>query len=115
VSVGDTSSSMGRLTLNVLLSFAQFERELIGERVRDEIAASKRKGLWVGGPVPLSTVSWSLAGFAAGEAICWCYLWIAALRVLGTVPARSQAASTYERIDPVSINHVLPARADWIG
>jgi site-specific DNA recombinase len=41
---------MGRLTLNVLLSFAQFERELIGERVRDKIAA--RKGLWVGGPVP---------------------------------------------------------------
>src|SRR3984893_14870746 len=49
----NTSSSMGRLTLNVLLSFAQFERELAGERVRDKIAASKRKGLWVGGPVPL--------------------------------------------------------------
>jgi DNA invertase Pin-like site-specific DNA recombinase len=49
----NTKSSMGRLTLNVLLSFAQFERELIGERVRDKIAASKRKGLWVGGPVPL--------------------------------------------------------------
>jgi len=48
-----THSSMGRLTLNVLLSFAQFERELIGERVRDKIAASKRKGIWVGGPVPL--------------------------------------------------------------
>jgi DNA invertase Pin-like site-specific DNA recombinase len=44
----NTKSSMGRLTLNVLLSFAQFERELIGERVRDKIAASKRKGLWVG-------------------------------------------------------------------
>jgi hypothetical protein len=44
---------MGRLTLNLLLSFAQFEREVIGERVRDKIAASKRKGLWVGGPVPL--------------------------------------------------------------
>ena len=49
----NTSSSMGRLTLNVLLSFAQFEREMIGERVRDKIAASKRKGIWVGGPVPL--------------------------------------------------------------
>jgi site-specific DNA recombinase len=48
----NTSSSMGRLTLNVLLSFAQFERELIGERVREKIAASKRKGIWVGGPVP---------------------------------------------------------------
>jgi site-specific DNA recombinase len=49
----NTNTSMGRLTLNVLLSFAQFERELIGERVRDKIAASKRKGIWVGGPVPL--------------------------------------------------------------
>ncbi len=49
----NTTSSMGRLTLNVLLYFAQFEREVIGERVRDKIAASKRKGLWVGGPVPL--------------------------------------------------------------
>jgi DNA invertase Pin-like site-specific DNA recombinase len=49
----NTTSSMGRLTLNVLLSFAQFEREVIGERVRDKIAASKRKGLWIGGPVPL--------------------------------------------------------------
>jgi site-specific DNA recombinase len=44
---------MGRLTLNVLLSFAQFEREVISERVRDKIAASKRKGMWMGGPVPL--------------------------------------------------------------
>src|SRR5262249_438791 len=49
----NTSSTMGRLTLNLLLSFPHFERELIGERVRDKIAASKRKGIWVGGPVPL--------------------------------------------------------------
>src|SRR4029077_3218827 len=49
----NTTTSMGRLTLNVLLSFAQFEREVIGERVRDKIAASNRKGLWVGGIVPL--------------------------------------------------------------
>src|ERR1700686_5380220 len=49
----NTTSSMGRLTLNVLLSFAQFEREVIGERIRDKIAASKKKGMWVGGPVPL--------------------------------------------------------------
>jgi len=49
----NTTTSMGRLTLNVLLSFAQFEREVIGERVRDKIAASKTKGLWVGGPIPL--------------------------------------------------------------
>jgi site-specific DNA recombinase len=53
----NTTSSMGRLTLNVLLSFAQFERELIGERVRDKIAASKQKGIWVGGPVPLGYAS----------------------------------------------------------
>jgi site-specific DNA recombinase len=44
---------MGRLTLNVLLSFAQFEREVTGERIRDKIAASKKKGIWMGGVVPL--------------------------------------------------------------
>src|SRR6202047_1717515 len=49
----NTTTSMGRLTLNVLLSFAQFEREVTGERIRDNIAASKRKGLWVGGNLPL--------------------------------------------------------------
>lgn len=49
----NTTSSMGRLTLNVLLSFAQFEREVTGERIRDKIAASKKKGLWMGGFVPL--------------------------------------------------------------
>jgi DNA invertase Pin-like site-specific DNA recombinase len=49
----NTSTSMGRLTLNVLLSFAQFEREVTGERIRDKIAASKKKGMWMGGMVPL--------------------------------------------------------------
>jgi len=49
----NTTSSMGRLTLNVLLSFAQFEREVTGERIRDKIAASKKKGMWMGGYVPL--------------------------------------------------------------
>lgn len=49
----NTSTSMGRLTLNVLLSFAQFEREVTAERIRDKIAASKKKGLWMGGMVPL--------------------------------------------------------------
>ena len=49
----NTTSSMGRLTLNVLLSFAQFEREVTGERIRDKVAASKQKGFWVGGVVPL--------------------------------------------------------------
>ena len=55
----NTTSSMGRLTLNVLLSFAQFEREVTGERIRDKIAASKEKGMWMGGNVPL--------GYDAGE------------------------------------------------
>ena len=49
----NTTSSMGRLTLNILLSFAQFEREVTGERIRDKIAASKRKGMWMGGVVPM--------------------------------------------------------------
>jgi site-specific DNA recombinase len=48
----NTTTSMGRLTLNVLLSFAQFEREVTSERIRDKIAASKRKGLWGGPPPP---------------------------------------------------------------
>jgi DNA invertase Pin-like site-specific DNA recombinase len=49
----NTTTSMGRLTLNILLSFAQFEREVIGERVRDKVAASRARGMWMGGPVPL--------------------------------------------------------------
>jgi site-specific DNA recombinase len=49
----NTTTSMGRLTLNILLSFAQFEREVTGERIRDKIAASKRRGMWMGGPVPV--------------------------------------------------------------
>ena len=53
----NTATSMGRLTLNVLLSFAQFEREVTAERIRDKIAASKKKGLWMGGPVPLGYIT----------------------------------------------------------
>lgn len=49
----NTTTSMGRLTLNILLSFAQFEREVTGERIRDKIAASRRKGMWMGGFVPM--------------------------------------------------------------
>ena len=49
----NTTTSMGRLTLNILLSFAQFEREVIGERIRDKVAASRRRGMWMGGAVPL--------------------------------------------------------------
>ena len=49
----NTTTSMGRLTLNVLLSFAQFEREVIGERIRDKVAASRKRGIWMGGWCPL--------------------------------------------------------------
>jgi site-specific DNA recombinase len=49
----DTTTSMGRLTLNILLSFAQFKREVIGERIRDKIAASRKRGMWMCGGVPL--------------------------------------------------------------
>jgi DNA invertase Pin-like site-specific DNA recombinase len=49
----NTTTSMGRLTLNILLSFAQFEREVIGERIRDKFAASRARGMWMGGRVPL--------------------------------------------------------------
>ncbi len=49
----NTTTSMGRLTLNILLSFAQFEREVIGERIRDKVAASRKRGIWMGGYVPL--------------------------------------------------------------
>ncbi len=52
----NTTTSMGRLTLNVLLSFAQFEREVTGERIRDKIAASKKKGMWMGGNIPLGYI-----------------------------------------------------------
>ena len=57
----NTTTSMGRLTLNVLLSFAQFEREVTGERIRDKMAASKRKGMWMGGVCPWVMTSLSIA------------------------------------------------------
>ncbi|MEM9765699.1 MAG: recombinase family protein [Pseudomonadota bacterium] len=61
----NTTTSMGRLTLNVLLSFAQFEREVTAERIRDKVAASKKKGMWMGGAVPMgydakTRRSWSM-------------------------------------------------------
>ncbi len=52
----NTTTSMGRLTLNILLSFAQFEREVTGERIRDKVAASKKKGMWMGGKVPIGYI-----------------------------------------------------------
>jgi site-specific DNA recombinase len=92
----NTSSSMGRLTLNVLLSFAQFERELIGERVRDKIAASKRKGLWVGGPVPL--------GYAAVD------------KKIVVVPAEAEAVRTiFARYLQLGTIRLLADELDRLG
>src|SRR6204780_1027599 len=69
----NTTTSMGRLTLNVLLSFAQFEREVTGERIRDKIAASKRKGMWMGGLPPLGyDVEDRKLVINAGEAVIVC-------------------------------------------
>jgi DNA invertase Pin-like site-specific DNA recombinase len=65
----NTTTSMGRLTLNVLLSFAQFEREVTSERIRDKISASKRKGLWVGGMVPRSATAQQGQASGAGGTI----------------------------------------------
>jgi DNA invertase Pin-like site-specific DNA recombinase len=61
----NTSTSMGRLSLNVLLSFAQLEREVTAERIREKIAASRKKGLWMGGPPPLG---YDVCAIKAGEA-----------------------------------------------
>jgi len=69
----NTTTSMGRLTLNMLLSFAQFEREVTGERIRDKIAASKRKGMWMGGLPPLGyDVEDRKLVINAGEAVIVC-------------------------------------------
>jgi DNA invertase Pin-like site-specific DNA recombinase len=92
----NTTSSMGRLTLNVLLSFAQFEREVVGERVRDKIAASKRKGLWIGGPVPF--------GYATVN------------KKLVIVPGEAETVRTMFRLyhEYGSAEHQHPHRPDWL-
>jgi site-specific DNA recombinase len=89
-------ADFAKLTLNVLLSFAQFERELIGERVRDKIAASKRKGLWVGGPLPL--------GYAAVD------------KKVVVVPAEAEAVRTiFERYLALGSIRALAADLDRRG
>ena len=86
----NTTTSMGRLTLNVLLSFAQFEREVTSERIRDKIAASKRKGLWVGGMAPVGydtkdrKISVNEAGAAVVRTIFRSYLKLGSLNLLMT-------------------------------
>lgn len=64
----NTTTSMGRLKLNVLLSFAQFEREVTAERIRDKMAASKQKGMWMGGGVPLGYLAVNRGAGSAGRA-----------------------------------------------
>jgi len=99
----NTTTSMGRLTLNVLLSFAQFEREVTSERIRDKIAASKRKGLWVGGMTPLGydsrdrqiTVNQQEA--AVVKTIFRGYLELGSLRLL-MVDLRRQGIVTKQRM-----------------
>lgn len=80
---------MGRLTLNMLLSFAQFEREIAGERIRDKIAASKAKGMWMGGNVPLGYDVKDrklIVNDAEAETVCmifWRYAELGSVRLLG--------------------------------
>ena len=72
----NTSHSMGRLTLNILLSFAQFEREIIGERIRDKNAAQRRKGKWTGGvPVLRDCVFRAPSSRRGGCSGWWTYFW----------------------------------------
>ena len=102
----NTTTSMGRLTLNMLLSFAQFEREIAGERIRDKIAASKARGMWMGGNVPLGyDVRERKLVVNAGEAetvrsIFRCYVELGSVRLLrdeldrlGIVSKRREGAS----------------------
>ena len=91
----NTTTSMGRLTLNVLLSFAQFEREVTGERIRDKFAASKRKGIWMGGNPPLGYDVANrklVVNSAEAETVRFifrCYLELGCARLLCDDPSRS--------------------------
>ena len=96
----NTTNSMGRLTLNVLLSFAQFEREVTGERIRDKIAASKKKGIWMGGVVPLGYrvenralhvveehAAFGISSDAISRSAAWCGLRLSSLRRTSGCPS----------------------------
>ena len=103
----NTTSSMGRLTLNMLLSFAQFERELTGERIRDKIAASKRKGLWMGGLPPLGydTVDGKLVVNAAEAATV--------RRIFGRYAALGSVHALKDELDVAGV--VSKRRVDRFG
>ena len=108
----NTTTSMGRLTLNVLLSFAQFEREVTGERIRDKIAASKRKGLWMGGVVPLGydtkdrKISVNEAEAAQVRSIFASYLRLGSLNLLMAELGR-QGIDVGEDIRPVEKHKII--------
>ena len=94
----NTTTSMGRLTLNVLLSFAQFEREVTAERIREKVAASKKKGMWMGGPVPLGyrVGERKLIVDAAGAAtIKWLFNRYLDLKSLNALSAEAEAGDLY--------------------
>ncbi|WP_457939409.1 recombinase family protein [Mesorhizobium sp. 10J20-29] len=114
----NTTTSMGRLTLNVLLSFAQFEREVTAERIRDKIAASKKKGMWMGGTVPLGyrvesrklLVKEPEAGFVRG--LFDRYLELRSVPALAAeVTRQAVAAEQHEHLpDEPDANSVAPTR-----
>jgi len=92
----NTTTSMGRLTLNVLLSFAQFEREVIGERIRDKIAASKQKGMWMGGLAPLGYDARDRGLVVNGAEAATIHTLFRLYRELGTVQQLKEAADQLE-------------------
>ncbi len=105
----NTTTSMGRLTLNVLLSFAQFEREVTGERIRDKIAASKKKGMWMGGYVPLGyRAEKRTLVIDKGEAEVVHQIYDLYLRLHSVKSVRTEAAQLGFRTRPTAAGHSSP-------
>ncbi len=105
----NTTTSMGRLTLNVLLSFAQFEREVTGERIRDKIAASKKKGMWMGGFVPLGyRAEKRTLVIDKGEAEAVRQIYDLYLRLQSVKAVRTEAAQLGFRTRPTAAGHSSP-------
>lgn len=105
----NTTTSMGRLTLNVLLSFAQFEREVTGERIRDKIAASKKKGMWMGGFVPLGyRAEKRTLVIDRGEAEVVRQIYDLYLRLQSVKAVRAEAAQLGFRTRPTAAGHSSP-------
>jgi site-specific DNA recombinase len=117
----NTTTSMGRLTLNVLLSFAQFEREIASERIRDKIAASKRKGVWVGGPIALGyqtddlKVSVNKPEAKRVRMIFRKYLELGTLRLLRTYLGRHGVVTTPRYFQSGKIRRGCPYTTSGLG